>query len=146
MKTEWKPNQRTVLTRQRCHDADVLFCVRLVSKVLNLECSSEYAPISSSAEDGGVKEFANASTSSINLTRGIPRSFSPSVMESKLISSTAIAPLSPEVVLERSSVDIVAVDDGWLSGFVKRVWSMEYAVPYCRMKRTRCVFQTLWRA
>lgn len=63
--------------------------------------------MSSSADDGGVKEFANASTSSMNLTRGIPLSFSPSVMESKLISSTAVVPLLSEATFKGSSVDML---------------------------------------
>ena len=85
-----------------CFAMNVLFCVRLVSKVLNLACNSEYAPIKSSADDGGVKELANASTSSMNFTWGIPRSFSPSVMESMLKFSTSEA-------LESSSVNMIAV-------------------------------------
>ena len=75
--------------------------------------------MSSSAEDGGVKEFENASTSSMNFTTGIPRSFSPSVMESKLISSTVVVSLASEAAFEASSVDmVVVVEDGMIGDTV----------------------------
>lgn len=95
---------------------NVLFCVKLVSNVLNLECNSEYAPIRSSAEAGGVNEIENTSTSSINFTLGIPRSFSPSVIESKDIElSVSVSMFSVvAIVLETSSSDCDMVAYSWI--------------------------------
>jgi len=49
--------------------------------------------MSSSALAGGLKVLVKASTSSMNFTKGTPRSFSPSVIESKLMSACGVEPL-----------------------------------------------------
>lgn len=49
----------------------------------------------SSGEAGGLKESANTSMSSRNLVAGMPRSFFPSVMESRLMFATASSSLLP---------------------------------------------------
>jgi len=61
----------------------------------------------SSGEAGGLKELAKSSMSSRNLVAGMPRSFSPSVIESRLMLATVSSWLLPVSAL--ASDDMVEI-------------------------------------
>ena len=63
--------------------------------------------MSSSEEAGGLKELANNSISSRNLVAGMPRSFFPSVMDSRLMLAISSSP--PCLVIVSGSVEVVSV-------------------------------------
>lgn len=65
----------------------------------------------SSEEAGGVKELANMSMSSRNFVAGMPRSFFPSVMESRLMFATASSWVEPVVVSAVEAAALVATVD-----------------------------------
>ena len=76
--------------------------------------------MSSSEDAGGLKEFANMSISSRNLVVGIPRSFVPSVMDSRLMFAMASSSVdddaaAPFVVSDITAMVMRYVNDNSLS-------------------------------